>query len=72
MTDAGSGAGALCSLAPFLIAALRDLGSVWRCRRRRALPGRAGMMLMEEALSGVGLRLSAAWKMASRGNELGL
>lgn len=43
----------------------------WRCRRRRALPGRAAMMLMEEAVSGVGLRLSAAWKMASRGNVLG-
>lgn len=54
VTDAGSDAGCLCSLAPGLIAALRDLGSVWRCRWRRAVPGRAGIMLMEEALSGVG------------------
>lgn len=27
-------------------------------------------MLMEEAVSGVDLRLTAAWKMASRGNAL--
>ena len=29
-------------------------------------------MLMEEAVSGVHLRLTAAWKMASRGNALGV
>lgn len=71
MTDAGSNPGSLSSLAPGLIAALRELGGVWRCRWRRAVPRESRDDANGgEAVSGVGLRLSAAGKMASRGNGL--